>query len=369
MQFDLARLILAILAIVGLLLLSVWIISPFFTVIIWSLMIVVSCWPLMLRLERLLHGRRFLAVTAMTLLILAVFIAPVVLAVQTIVEHMDTIVAMARRVADFEMPPAPTWLAQTPVVGEAAAAAWERLRAAGIEALVQELAPYADEGARFVVGRLGTLGLLVVHILLTVVVVAVMFAQGEDGAHRLMLLARRVGGARGVEAVELATAAIRAVALGVVVTALLQALTAGIGLYLAGVPFAGLLTALALILCIAQIGAAPVLIPAAIWLFVADATGWGAFLLAWTVLVVTMDNFIRPILIRQGADLPLLLVFAGVIGGLLSMGLVGLFVGPVVLAVSWRLFEAWVGVNQVLPDDSAVGPAQSPADRPPAPPA
>lgn len=353
MTFDLARLILAILAIVGLLLLSGWIVSPFFTIIIWSLMIVVSTWPLMLRLQSLLHGRRALAVTAMTLMILAVFIVPVALALNTILDHMDTIVDGARRVALFQMPPAPDWLAQVPIVGDSAVGAWNRLREAGLDSLVQELAPYADDAAQFAIAQLGDLGLLLVHILLTVVVSAVMFAQGEEGAHRLMLLARRVGGEHGAEAIELATAAIRAVALGVVVTALAQALTAGIGLYMAGIPFAGLLTALALLLCIAQLGAAPVLIPAAIWLFWSGETGWGVFLLLWTVLVVTMDNFIRPLLIRQGADLPLLLIFAGVIGGLLSMGLVGLFVGPVVLAVTWRLFEAWVGLREPLPANSS----------------
>jgi predicted PurR-regulated permease PerM len=152
------------------------------------------------------------------------------------------------------------------------------------------------------------------------------------------------------------------VALGVVVTALLQTIATALGLYIAGVPFAGLLTAVTLILCIAQIGAGLVLIPSVIWLFVSGDTGFGVFLAIWSVLVLTMDNFIRPFLIRKGADLPLLLIFAGVIGGLLSMGLVGLFVGPVILAVTYRLFEAWVGVyggpaGRSVPTTAATSPA------------
>jgi predicted PurR-regulated permease PerM len=126
------------------------------------------------------------------------------------------------------------------------------------------------------------------------------------------------------------------------VTALVQSALGGIGLAVAGVPLPGLLTAVLLILCIAQVGPMPVLLGATAWLFLTEATGWGIFLLAWSLVVGTMDNFLRPALIRKGADLPLLLIFAGVIGGLLAFGLVGLFVGPVVLAVTYTLADAWV---------------------------
>jgi predicted PurR-regulated permease PerM len=364
MPVDLARLLLAIIAILGLLLLSMWILSPFFTAIVWALMIVVACWPIMLKVQGLLHGRRALAVTAMTLAMLLVFIVPLALAVSTIVDNVDTIVRVARDVASFEVPPAPDWLLQIPTVGEQMASAWNALREAGLASLVQSIGPYAGKGAQLLAAQAGNLGLLLVHFLLTVIISAVMFGQGEEGAHRLLVLAQRVGGDRGEEAVRLAAAAIRGVAMGVVVTALLQTIAAGIGLAIAGIPFAGLLTAVVLILCIAQIGVGPVLIPAVIWLFWTGDTGWGVFLAVWSAVVLTMDNFIRPILIRRGADLPLLLIFAGVIGGLLSMGLVGLFVGPVVLAVTWRLFEAWAGLRLPPPATAAAvdGPAIATAD-------
>lgn len=355
MPFDLARLILAIIAILGLMLASLWILSPFFTALVWATMIVVACWPLMLRVQSALRGRRALAVTAMTLLMLAVFIVPLMLAVNTIVENAGTLVRAAKMAAAFEVPP-PAWVAGLPVVGARAAEVWNDLRAAGAESLIKSAAPYAGRGAQWVASQAGNLGLLLVHFLLTVIIAAVMFAQGEEGAARVLALARRIGADRAEEAVRLAAAAIRGVALGVVVTALLQTIAAGIGLFVAGIPFAGLLTAVTLILCIAQIGAGLVMIPAVLWLFWTGDTGWGMFLAVWSVVVLTMDNFIRPILIRKGADLPLLLIFAGVIGGLLSMGLVGLFVGPVVLAVTWRLFEAWAGLY-VPPPSVAAGPA------------
>jgi len=129
------------------------------------------------------------------------------------------------------------------------------------------------------------------------------------------------------------------------VTALVQAVLGGIGLWVAGVPFAPLLTAVMFVLCIAQVGAFPVLLPAVAWVFWTGSVGWGVFLLVWSILIGTLDNFLRPVLIKQGVDLPFVVVFAGVLGGLVSLGLIGIFVGPVVLAVTHTLAEAWVAAE------------------------
>jgi predicted PurR-regulated permease PerM len=153
---------------------------------------------------------------------------------------------------------------------------------------------------------------------------------------------QRLAGEQGDRMVVLAGAAIRGVALGVVVTAIAQSLLGGIGLVIVGVPFAAVLTAIMFALCIAQVGPLLVLLGAAAWAFQSLGTGWGVFLLVWSVAVGTMDNFLRPLLIRRGADLPLLLIFAGVIGGLVAFGVVGIFVGPVILAVAYTLLDDWV---------------------------
>jgi predicted PurR-regulated permease PerM len=188
----------------------------------------------------------------------------------------------------------------------------------------------------------GHVGFLAVQFLITVVLAALMFARGEKAAASVQRFGQRLAGARGEGAVLLAGSAIRAVALGVGITAVVQCLLGGIGLWIAGVPFAGLLTAVMFLFCIAQLGPTVVLAPATVWAFWKVGAGWGSFLLVWTLFAGTIDNFIRPVLIRRGADLPLLLIFAGVIGGLLAYGLIGLFVGPVILAVSYRLLEGWM---------------------------
>jgi predicted PurR-regulated permease PerM len=236
----------------------------------------------------------------------------------------------------------PPWLVRLPLVGEAIATTWAQGTSLGLRDLVPKLMPYADDATRWFVGEVGSFGVLLFQFLLTVVIAAVMYSSGEFAATLVRKTARRIGGERAVGAVDLAGGAIRGVALGVGVTALVQSLLGGIGVAVAGVPGAGLLAAVMFMLCIAQIGPFPVLLPAVIWVFWSGDTTWGVVLAIWSVLVGTLDNVLRPVLIRMGADLPLLLIFAGVIGGLLSFGLVGIFVGPVILAVAYTLLVAWV---------------------------
>jgi predicted PurR-regulated permease PerM len=128
----------------------------------------------------------------------------------------------------------------------------------------------------------------------------------------------------------------------VVVTAVAQSVLGGVGIALAGVPFAAVLTAIMFMLCIAQLGPLPVLVPVVIWLYWTGESGWGTFVLVWTIVVGSLDSILRPFLIRKGAHLPLVLLLAGVIGGLIAFGLVGIFLGPVVLAVGYTLLQSWM---------------------------
>jgi predicted PurR-regulated permease PerM len=183
---------------------------------------------------------------------------------------------------------------------------------------------------------------VLVQFVLIVILSAVLYAGGESWAAWVRRFGRRLADEQGERMVVLAGQAIRGVALGVVVTALVQSVLGGIGLAIAGVPFAGVLTAIMFALCIAQLGPILVLLGATAWAYFSLGAGWGTFLLVWSLVVGLLDNFLRPVLIRRGADLPLLLIFAGVIGGLVAFGIVGIFVGPVVLAVAYTLLDNWV---------------------------
>jgi len=338
---DLTRTVLAVLSIGGLILASAWILRPFLAPVIWATMIVVSTWPVMLAVQGRLWNKRWLAVTVMTIALLLVFVAPFSAAIGTIVSHADELAGWAKNLRGLKVPVAPDWVAKTPVVGEQVAAVWNDYAAKGVDDLDEVVAPYAGRVVRWFVAEVGGFGLVSVQFLLTVVIAAIMYSVGESWGRWVRRFGRRLAGERGDNVVQLAGKAIRGVALGVVLTAFVQALLGGIGLWVAGVPFAAVLTAVMFMLAVAQIGAVPVLVCALVWLWWKDATGWFVALLVWTVIVGTMDNVLRPILIKKGADLPLLLIFAGVIGGLVSFGLLGLFVGPVVLAVAYTLLDSW----------------------------
>lgn len=339
---DLTRTVLAVLAIGGLILASIWILRPFLAPVIWATMIVVSTWPVMLAVQSRLWNKRWLAVTVMTLALLLVFVAPFSAAIGTIVRHADEVAGWAKGLRGLKVPVAPEWVAKTPVVGEQVAGVWNEYAAKGVEDLDEVIAPYAGRVARWFVAEVGGFGLVSVQFLLTVVIAAIMYSVGESWGRWVRRFGRRLAGERGDNVVQLAGKAIRGVALGVVLTAFIQAILGGIGLWITGVPFAAVLTAVMFMLAVAQIGAVPVLVCALVWLWFQGATGWFIALLVWTIIVGSMDNVLRPILIRKGADLPLLLIFAGVIGGLVSFGLLGLFVGPVILAVAYTLLDSWV---------------------------
>jgi predicted PurR-regulated permease PerM len=370
---DIPRITLAVLFIGLMIVATLWILWPFIAATIWATTIVVATWPVMLALQARLLERRWLAVTVMTGAMLLLLIVPLALAVSTIVEYADDFATWARAAVAAGVPSPPDWLVRMPLVGRKLLREWTRLQAASQDELAVEAAPYVRVGLTWLVSQAGGLGLLSLHFLLTVVITAVLYTTGETAARGVRRFARRLAGERGDASVVLAGQAIRAVALGVVVTAIVQATIAGIGLGVTGIPYASALTAVIFILCIAQVGPILVMAPAVGWLYWSGHAVWGTVLLVWTVLVGALDNVLRPILIRRGADLPLLLIFAGVIGGLVSFGVIGLFVGPVILAVTYRLLGWWIAdideqpvVHAAATSGHPGSPARDPADAVPA---
>jgi predicted PurR-regulated permease PerM len=341
-RYDLARSTLAILFIGALIGTSLWILRPFLPAVVWAATLVIATWPIMRRVQARLWNSRSLAVAVMTLTLLLVFVVPFWLAIGTIVKHSGKIVEWAGVVASTGLPPPPAWLGTVPVVGASAAEAWQDVGDSGVRELLQKFRPYAGAMTQWFVAAVGGFGLVLVQFLLTVAISAIMYASGERAAAAVVRFGARLAGERGEQSVHLAAKAIRGVALGVVVTAFIQSAVGTVGLIIAAVPFAPVLCAVMFMLCIAQIGPAPVLLPAAIWMFVDGDPAWATFLLVCTVLALAVDNVVRPVLIRKGADLPLLLILAGVIGGLMAFGLIGIFLGPTVLAVGYTLLGAWM---------------------------
>jgi predicted PurR-regulated permease PerM len=339
---DLPRTVLGVLALLAMIAAALWILRPFLLAIVWATMIVVATWPLMIGLQRRLAGRRSLAVAAMCVILVMFLLVPLLVAVVTLATSLDEIPRWVVTLKSMNLPEVPAWLVGIPLVGSKVASFWHEIVSAGADGLVARLSPYGAKIAQWLVSEAGSLGYMLIQFLLIVAIAGILYAQGETAAASLRRFGHRLAGDRGEGAVVLGGQAIRSVALGIGVTALLQSILGGIGLAAAGVPFAGPLTALMLLLCLAQIGVVPVLLAAVGWLYYKDHTITALLLLVWTVIVGSLDNVVRPMLIKRGVDLPMLVILAGVIGGLLTFGIIGLFVGPVVLAVNYTLWRDWV---------------------------
>ncbi|PKO39441.1 MAG: hypothetical protein CVU31_17155 [Betaproteobacteria bacterium HGW-Betaproteobacteria-4] len=360
---DLARNTLAILCILGLIGLSLWVLLPFLAATVWAVMIVVATWPLFRSLEVRLGNRRGPAVAIMSLAMLLLLVLPLWLAIDTIFDHSEQLTVAGKSFAANGLPPPPTWVKTVPLVGERIAAGWAQLDAAGSTGIVAKVTPYAADTGKWVLAQVGGVGGMLIQFLLVVTIAAILYSGGEAGARLARRFGRRLAGERGENSIVLAGQAIRGVALGVGVTAIVQTVLGGLGLAVAGVPFASLLSAVMLMLCIAQIGPMLIMLPAVGWMYWMGDTGWATALLVWSVIVGSLDNFLRPMLIKRGADLPLLLIFAGVIGGMLSFGLIGIFVGPVVLAVTYTLTLAWIE-DALGKDEPELPPEPLPSELP-----
>lgn len=351
---DLGRSTLGILFIAGLIIASLWILRPFLPAIIWAVTLVIATWPIMRRVEARLWRSRGLAVTVMTGVLLVLFVVPFWLAIGTILANSGQIVQWVESIASMKFPPPPDWLGGIPVVGANAVRAWQRIEEASGRDALQLARPYAGMITQWFIRAVGDFGLVLLQFLLTVAIAALMYARGERAAAAAIRFGKRLAGVRGQQAVLLAGQAIRSVALGVVVTAFIQSAIGTLGLLVTGVPYAAILSAIMFMLCIAQLGPGLILIPAVIWMFANGSTASAIFLLVCSVVAIGADNVLRPLLIRKGVDLPLLLILAGVIGGLIAFGLIGIFLGPTVLAIGYTLLDAWIAEADEYPQETSL---------------
>jgi predicted PurR-regulated permease PerM len=357
-QGDLARVLLSSIGIGLLIAGCLWVVEPFLGAFLWATMIVDSTWPLMLRVQGWLGGRRGAAVAVMTVILLLALFVPLGLALSTVLGYSDRAMELFRNLPALRLPPPPAWVESLPVLGHRAATRWQDLAALPQDELAARIAPQLRTVLAWFADKVGSFGGMVVHFLLTVLISAILYAKGEGAVEQVRRFFRRLSGHRGDVIVTLAGKAIRAVALGIVVTAIIQTVIAAIGLWAASVPAVAFVAAVVFVLCIAQLGPLLALAPCVIWLYAIGAAGRGTVLLVVMLVAQAIDNVVRPVLIKRGADLSLLLILPGVIGGLLSFGIIGLFIGPVILAVTATLLQEWIATGL-----GEAGPAAEPEAR------
>lgn len=333
---------------------------PFVSALLWAAILVFSTWPVFEWLRgRARLGRQGAALT-MVLLTAVVVVLPLALAAPESEASAARLREAALRWLAQGLPPAPHWLAALPLVGASLAALWDRTVADFSPALAA-LQPYfgmaLGQALSLLLGIVGG----VLMFLFALFVAFFLYVHGEPIAARLHRMLGRIGGARGERLLALTGLTVRGVVYGLLGTAVVQGVLVAFGLWVAGVPRPMLLGAVTGFLSLLPVGAPLVWVPASLWLLGTGAIGPGLFLGAWgTFAVSSADNLIRPWFISRGAELPYLLSVLGVLGGALSFGLLGIFLGPVLLAVGYTLVIDWSGDPAPAPSLPAAAPAAEP---------
>lgn len=341
-SYDLLKLIFNILIIGIMIILTFVVAQPFLFGFFWAVMVVIATWPFMIVIQNKFALSRFLVVIFMTLLLSLVFVIPFSLVVYSITKNSTYLIEWTKSLSNEAIPEL-NWLNSLPLVGNELHQKWlEVVNSSNSKEIIKEIQPYIGTIVSWLVTQLANFSVLLFHCGVMIIFSALLFYKGEAVAKYMMLFARRISPHRGSYAVTLAGQAIRAVALGVVVTALTQALIGGLSLASTHIAYSGLLTLLMFVFCVAQIGPLLVMVPAIIWQFYEAHIMQAIILIIVTSALVTIDSVMRAALIKRGADLPFLLILCGVIGGLLGFGVMGLFIGPVVLALSYKLIGAWI---------------------------
>jgi predicted PurR-regulated permease PerM len=316
--------------------------EPFLSAVAWAVILAVSAWPGFVRLSLALDSRRRLTATLFAVAGIVILILPLVLAGMSVARRAPAVMQAIDEVGQNGVPGPPDALARVPLVGPWLYDLWASVSEQGSEVLAQYRADITA-AARWLLRRAGSFGLTVLQFALAIVIAALLLVRAERVVALLRAFAVRVGGPEALDLLPLAEHTIRAVSLGVVGTSLVEGVLSGIGFAIAGVGYAVLLGGATFLICLLQAGPGFVFLPAAAWIWWRGETGWALFILAWHLaLVLPVEMFGKPYFISRGTGLPMLVIFVGVVGGLLAFGFIGVFVGPTVLAVSYAMLLRWL---------------------------
>ncbi len=339
-------------------LLALWIslcfaiMQPFLVPIAWGIIIAVAVHPGYLILLRTLGNRRGLASVIFTLTAILVLILPIFLLSGTLVQGAESL-TRGFEGGSLAIPPAPN-LDFIPLVGTDIENFWQTA-SLNIEEALRMIEPQLRMLGEWVLGFAKTAGIGILHFIFAIFIAAVLLAKSEEAGEVTLGIARRLAGTHGFRFAELARDVVRSVSRGILGVAMIQAMLAGLGMLAAGVPAAGLWALVGLLLSTIQLGVLPIMVPATIYLFYTASTTTAVLFLIWTLFVGTIDNILKPILLGRGISVPMLVIFVGAIGGFIAQGIIGLFVGAVVLALGYELLLAWLQDGELVTEPGSEG--------------
>jgi len=315
------------------------ILLPFIPLITWGIIIAVAAYPTFKKLQKLMGGRGGLAAVVFTLILLAVLIVPVYLLADSLIEGVQAVTAHIKSGAAIVPPPPPS-IAGWPLIGVPLTKMW-LLASRDLTELLKEFAPQIKGALPGVLSATAGVGSTVLQLLLSIVLSGVLLASAQAAYELTRSLANRLFGERGAEFQDLVESTIRSVTFGIIGVAIIQSACATLGFLVVGLPTVGLWAVIFLIAAVLQVGVVA-LVPAVIYVFATATTTKAVIFLIWCIIVALMDNVLKPILLGRGVAVPIAVVFLGAIGGFVAMGIIGLFVGAIVLSVGYKLFLAWL---------------------------
>ncbi|MBM9514392.1 AI-2E family transporter [Desulfogranum marinum] len=316
------------------------IIKPFLMPVLWGIIIAVAMEPFIAGVAAMMGGRRKAAAVLFALVVIAALIIP---SVKLVASSVDTVQSIATAMEEntLKVPPPPASVSEWPLIGPSLSKTWTQA-SINLETVLKQYGPQLKTGALTLLGSVGGGVKGVFMFIISVAIAAAFLATAEKSSAAIEKIITRFAGDRGEEITSLATATIRGVMQGVVGVAVIQSVLSVIGMVIVGVPAAGLWAALVLVMAVIQLPPILVLGPVAAWVFTATTTVPAVFFLIWAIVVSASDGILKPLLMGRGVDIPMLVILLGALGGMMLSGIIGLFVGAVVVAISYTLFTAWV---------------------------
>lgn len=331
------------------------IIQPFVLVVAWGAIVAIALYPAFGKLSAVLGHRDKVAAALISLLLIGILVVPSVFLADSLFEGAKALAEVAET-DELQIMQPPEEIREWPLIGERVYAFWQRA-ADNLPELLKEYVPQIKAVGTWLLGAVAKSGLGILQFLVAFVIAGVLLATTEKGEAATRAFATRLAGKRGPEFANVSTTTMRNVALGIVGVAIVQTALLSVGFVAIQLPAAGLAALLALVLCIIQVGPGLVALAAIIYVFSTADTGPAVLFTVWTVLVTLMDNVLKPLVFGRGASVPTLIIFLGAIGGMVSYGIIGLFVGAVVLSLGFKLYEAWLKDTVEVEADHAAATA------------
>ena len=332
------------------LLLAYWclkIISPFISPIMWAIIISVAIYPLYVKLVAAMGGRKKMAAVLFAVVALALLIVPTIKLSASMIDTTQAL-STAWESGTLKIPPPAEGVAEWPLIGEKFHKYWT-LASVNLEAALKQIAPQLESAGVWLFGAVGGAGLGILQFIISILIAAVFLASTEAAHRATLAISSRIAGDHGEELAGISIATIRSVAQGVLGVAIIQSLLAGVGLLVMDVPGAGLWALLVLLLAVVQLPPILVLGPIIVYVFSVATTGPAIAFMIWSLVVSGSDAFLKPLFLGRGMEIPMLVILLGAIGGMMTAGIIGLFIGSVVLALGYKLFMTWLDPDDAEP--------------------